>query len=554
MSVTLGPGGVSGFPPNIRSLDHSGDDCHREAHNVKVESNTMILKSFCQHCDSEIISAQQACQRCGAPSGATILKAPALESGYQLYQNAWRGFAVVYPQGWEAIPSEGAGVTFQASDLSAELELVLLPGQSMMNASQHAELYLATLPDHRGEVLEGSSDHYLRAVFEGPFWQGVISVHLTGGGGTLAVARRRPDSLSDIESAFSKMLASFSPISPIQRQRWTEPTETTFTLDLPDGWSCQSALLPPPTPTGVRQPVARLSAEPTGQIFLAVEPEYRTFVHGELPRKAAENEGFLGMLGRWANNAGHGMAQAMGEAVCPFRGLQPAMENFFLPHWQQVVPGLKLLSYQDHGKPDIADVRLWLPGDIIRVVRLRGIPLGNTGRWMGGHSYFYQAPSGLMSKFEPIFLGVVKTISINPAWQQNEQARSSMMFNNQMAHQNQMNNQWMALNNRLHQQRMNDIAMTGQANTQIHQNNMAIADMQAAGWQNQSSTFNTMQHQTVNGINERDDFINPNTGAVHNLSHHVKNYWDAGQDVIVGSNAQLQPPPTWTPLERWDGR
>lgn len=514
----------------------------------------MILKSFCQHCDSEMVSGQNTCRRCGAPSGSTILKAPELESGYQLYQNAWRGFAAMYPQGWEAVSSEGAGVTFQTPDLSAQLELVLLPGQSMMTATQHAELYLAALPDHQGEVLDGSSDNYLRAVFEGPQWRGVISVHLTSGGGTLAVARSRPDHQGDLETPFSKMLASLSPIAPIQRQRWNEPTEGAFALDIPAGWSCQSALLPPPTPTGARQPVARVNVDPNGQIFLALEPEYRTFVHGELPRKAAEDEGFLGMLGRWANNAGHGMAQAMGEIVCPLRGLQPVVESFFLPHWQQLFPGCRLLSYCDYGKPDVADVRLWLPGDLIRVVRLRGIPLANTGRWMGGHSYFYQAPAALMPKFEPIFLGIVQSVANNPAWRQNEQARSSMLFNNQMAHQNQMNNQWMALNNNLHQQRMNDIAMAGQANTQIHQNNMAIGDMQMAGWQNQSAGFNTMQHQIVNGINERDDFINPNTGVVHNLSHHVQNYWEAGQDVIVGSNAQLQPPPNWTPLQRWDGR
>lgn len=503
----------------------------------------MILKSFCQHCDSEMMSGESTCRRCGAPAGSTILKAPDLEAGYQLYQNVWRGFAAVYPQGWDAVSSEGAGVTFQTPDLSAQLELVLLPAQSMMTAAHHAELYLASLPDHHGEILEGSSDHYLRAVFEGPEWRGVLSVHLTAGGGTLAVARSRPEYPGDLETPFSKMLSSLSPIAPLQRQRWSEPTEGAFTLELPAGWSCQSALQAPPTPTGARQPIARINADPGGQVFLALEPEYRAFVHGELPKKASEGEGFLGMLGRWANNAGHGMAQAMGEIVCPFRGLLPAVESFFLPHWQRAVPECRMLSYCDYGKPDVADVRLWLPGDVLRVVRLRGIPLGNTGRWMGGHSYFYQAPAPLMPKFEPIFLGIIQSVANNPAWRQQEEARAAALFNNQMA-----------LNNKLHQQRMNDIARAGQVSTQIHQNNMAISDMQMSGWQNQSASFNTMQHQIVNGINERDDFINPHTGAVHNLSHHVKNYWEVGHDVIVGSNAQLQPPPNWTPLERWDGR
>lgn len=514
----------------------------------------MILKSFCQHCDGEVLREQTACQRCGAPSTATILKAPDIEPGYQLYQNAWRGFATVSPDGWEAVASEGAGVTFQAPGLLAQLELVLLPAQTMINAAQHAELYLATLPGHQGEILEGSSDSYLRAAFEGPEWRGVISVHLTPQGGTLAVGRSRPNFQGELETPFGKMLASLNPIAPIPRQRWCEPQEGAFALDLPLGWQCQSRLVPPPSMTGMRQPMARVFAESSGHIFLALEPEYQTFIHGELPRQAAPDEGLFGMLGRLVSNAGHGMAQAMGETICPFYGLRPAVEHVLWPRWQQSMPGCRMLSYTDQGKPDQAEVRIWLPGDIIRVLKLGGFPLGNTGRWMGGHTYWYQAPAVLMPKFEAVFLGVAQSVESNPAWKQNEQARSSAMFGNQMFQQSQLNNQWANLNNSLHQQRMNDIAMVGQSNTQIHQNNMAMGDMQMSGWQNQSNTFNAMQHHTVNGIKERDDFINPNTGVVHNLSHHVQNYWQVSQDVIVGSNAQLQPPPDWTPLRRWDGR
>lgn len=514
----------------------------------------MILKSFCPHCDGEVLSGQPACSRCGAPSSTAVLKAPDIEPDYQLYQNAWRGFATVFPQGWEAAPSDGAGVTFFTPDFSAQLELVLLPAQAMINAAQQAELYLSTLPGHRGEILGDSDDSYVRAVFEGPTWRGVISVHLTPQGGTLAIARSRPDYCGDLEVPFAKMLASLSPLQPIPRQAWREPSEGAFTLELPLGWQCQSRLMPPPTMTGVRQPTARIFAESSGHILLALEPEYRVFVHGELPRQATSDEGFLARIGRLVQNAGHGMAQAMGETVCPFHGLRPAVEHVFWPFWQQTMPGVTMLGYTDHGKPDQAEVRLLLPGEVIRVLKLGGFVLPGTGRWMGGHTSWYQAPAVLMPKFEPVFLGVMQTVESNPVWKQNEVARSQGMFQSQMAHQNQLNHQWSNLSHSLHQQRMNDIAQMGQANTAIHQNRMAMGDMQMGSWQNQSQTFSTMQHHTVNGINERDDFVNPHTGVVHNLSHHVSNYWQAGPDVIVGSNAALQPPPDWTPLQRWDGR
>lgn len=514
----------------------------------------MVLKSFCQHCDSEVAPEQSACSRCGAPSSSTIFRAPQLDPGYLLYQNAWRGFATVYPQGWDAAPSEGSGVVFATPDGGARLELALLPAQSMMTAAQHAELYLASLPGHQGEILEGSSDTYLRATFQGPICNGFLSVHLSPQGGTLGVARGAHGYTGPLEEPFAKMLANLSAIPPIERRRWVEPQEGAFALDLPTGWQCQSRLAPPPTMTGVRQPMARVFAESSGHILIALEPEYQVFVHGELPRQAAPEEGLFGMLGRMVSNAGHSMASAMGEVVCPFHGLRPVVEHVFWPRWQQSMPGSRLLSFNDHGRPDAAEVRILLPGDVLRVLRLSGHALGNTGRWMAGYNVWYQAPLSLMPKFEPIFVGLATSVESNPAWRQNELSRSTAMFSNQMNQQQQFSNQWANLNNALHRQRLNDISMAGQANTAIHQNRLDIGDMQMAGWHSQSTSFAHMQHQGVNAIRETSDFVNPSTGAVHNLSHHVQNYWEVGRDVVVGSNAQLQTPPDWTPLRPWDGR
>jgi hypothetical protein len=517
----------------------------------------MILKLICQHCDYEMGPELPACQRCGAPSSAFILAAPEVEPGYQLYQNAWRGFAALYPQGWSAHSPKGAGVNFSSPDDDAYLELILLPPQNLMSAPQHIELALARLAPHKVELLPDPADHYARAVFEGAQWEGLLSVHLTAQGGTLAIARRRPQLPLNLEPAFQKMLASLSPIRPIPRESWSDPNEGSFRIEAPIGWQRQAAIQPAPGGVGIRQPICRFAADPSGQIFMAMEPEFRTFIHGEIPPQPPPGEGFFQKLGRMAQQFEHTMASSMGEVVCPFRGLRPALEHFFLPHWQRTLPGCRMIGFDDHGQPDSADVRLLLPGEIVRVVRLLGLPLPGAispPRWLGGHGYLFQAPAALMPKFEPIFVGMAQSFQQSPQWRQRELGQAQQQHQMASFQQSQLDQQWMAQSQSLHQQRMNDIHHQGQAGIQAHQTMQQISDMQMQGWQTAQSSSDYVQHTSVNGVNERSDFINTGSGQVYNLSSHQNNYWDTGKDLIVGSDLQLQVPPDWQPLERWEGR
>lgn len=521
----------------------------------------MILESICQHCDQRLSPTAQACDRCGAPGSTAILRAPQLEPGYRLYQNAWTGFAVLYPEDWSAHALKPNGVRFASPDQQAELELSLLPAQTLIDAPQHVDLVMRSLPGHSATLKQGSTPEHAQAHFHGPQWEGLLSVHLTPRGGTLGLARRRPGCPLPLEAPFTSMLGSLTAILPIPRERWTDPNEGSFEVETPTGWQRQAAIVPPAGGQGMRQPVARITAhpgfrgDPGGQIFIALEPEYRDFIHGPPPAPRPAQEGFLQKLGRMAQEFDRAMTASMGGVVCPFQGMGPALELFFWPHWQRTMPGVQLLGYDDHGAPDSGDARLLLPGDVVRVVHLTGVALPNMGmgpRWMGGHAYYYQAPAALMGKLEPIFQGIAASFKQSPDWRQRELGMANQQFQQVSFLQQQQSQQWMAQSQALHQQRMNDIAMQGMAHQQITANQQAMSDMVMQGWQSSHNSSDFVQHQSINAVNERSDFRNPTSGELHNLSIHYQNYWDTGQDLIVGSNVSLQPPPSWTPLENWD--
>jgi hypothetical protein len=89
----------------------------------------------------------------------------------------------------------------------------------------------------------------------------------------------------------------------------------------------------------------------------------------------------------------------------------------------------------------------------------------------------------------------------------------------------------------IHQQRMNDIAFHGQARS------AAIADaanycndLSMQGFQSRMDSMDRIQHDNINGIYERSDWINPQTGAVTSLSFHPNQIQQVGNDTWYTDN------------------
>lgn len=81
-----------------------------------------------------------------------------------------------------------------------------------------------------------------------------------------------------------------------------------------------------------------------------------------------------------------------------------------------------------------------------------------------------------------------------------------------------------------HRQRMNDLQNNFRVGQQIHQTNQDILDMGMQGYWNRSAISDRMQHQAVNGIWGRSDFVDPNNGQIYNLQSNHTNVWQWDND------------------------
>lgn len=508
-----------------------------------------MLKIVCKHCDTELTEGARLCDRCGAPSSQFALEAHQAREGYSLFHNLWRGFTVEYPQGWSIDESSSTGVTFRSAQGDGLMIFGTLEPNPSVNALQQAELLVQTLPVEEFCLLDGSNVGQARVAFRGPECEGLASVSCTPQGGSLGLVRHRPGASYDTQKLLQDLLGSVQAAASVPTTPWVDPNEGSFRTVLPQGWRGQAQVKM--TQTG-RMPSFVTYAESTGKAFLAWDPEFRMFINQELPPEPAADEGFFGMLGRMAKKVEHSLVSAAGEVICPFRGLKPVVEQFFLPHWKKTLPGCRLISVTEHGpKKNIADVRLQLPGDLIRVFRLEGDHVPDTtglmpNRWYAGHAYFFQAPAALIPQLEPLFRGVAESYEANPQWQANEQRRVAQQ---NALRQQQMNQ--MAQQHAMRMQQQN--AMFQQTQAAFMDASNTALDGSMASWNHQQQSSDYLSHQMSNCIHETSDFVNTDTNTVYNLPIHNDHYWDTNQDVVVGSDQHFNTPVGWTKLEEIKG-
>lgn len=84
----------------------------------------------------------------------------------------------------------------------------------------------------------------------------------------------------------------------------------------------------------------------------------------------------------------------------------------------------------------------------------------------------------------------------------------------------------------------------------MHQMRQDISDAQFSGFQQHMHSMDTMQHDTINTIREMSDYLDPNSGQVHNLSSHYEQVWNDGQGHLIASDWRIDPPPDWHQLHK----
>lgn len=422
--------------------------------------------------------------------------------------NAWQGYQIDYPDGWRILYPPIDGVAFDSPDGNVFLEFSQIQAASALEALRRR---LATIPQHEARLLEDKPEQAALL-----FRQGDCSGELRGrwrqGQATVVLAQsRQPINLTEL---IRTTLRSLRSLEPIPRHSWSEPLENSLKILCPSGWRIDNGF--GVDGFGIRQPICRVSLNP--HTFLHIEAEFRGFTQGP--------------------------PEFYGDVHLPMRGLFPVLEGGFLARW-----GAQVLAFEDFGNSHEADARLRLPDGLIRVAKLSAAALPNSPRWVGGLCYYYQAAPDEIDRLEPIFRGLARSHQINPNWQNHQRMAQNAQFQQQHAQQTQ---QWMNLSQNLHQQRMHDIQMQGQANTTRHEIRQNISDSQMSGFQERMHSSDQMHHDNINSIRERADYLDPQTGQVHNFSAHHQQVWSDGQGHWLAADWDIQPPPDWHQLKRLD--
>ncbi len=424
------------------------------------------------------------------------------------FKNAWQGYQIDYPDGWRILYPPIDGVAFDGPDSSAFLEFSRIEADGPLQALRRR---LGTIPQHEARLLEETPEQ-AALLFRHGDCSGELRARWQGGQATVIMAQSRQT--LDLTELIRTTLGSLRPLEPIPRRPWSDPAEGSVQILCPQDWRVDNGY--GVDSFGIRQPICRVSLN--RHTFLHLEAEFRGFTQGP--------------------------PEYYGDIHLPMRGLFPVLEGGFLNRW-----GGQVLAFEDFGNPKEADARLRLPDGIIRVARFSAAAMPNSPRWVGGLCHYYQAAPDEIDQLEPIFRGLAKSYQIHPQWQNQQRMAQNAQFQQQHAQQTQ---QWMNQSQNLHQQRMHDIQMQGQANTARHEMRQNLSDAQMSGFQERMHSSDQMQHDTINSIRERSDYLDPQTGQVHNFSAHHQQVWSDGQGHWLGTDWDIQPSPDWHQLKRLD--
>lgn len=469
------------------------------------------------------------CSRCGAPFN---IAAPEHAPTGPAYLDAWRGFRVNYPTGWQVLHPPIAGVAFDAPEGAAFVELSFAAAASPEDL---LEARLRRFGPHETRALPAASPDEAALLFRHGPVEGQLRARVQRGQGALWLVQQPQGGAHDLTAVLQGFVGSLRPLSPVARHAWQEPAQGGLHAVIPAGWQVDSAIV---VRNGGPQPILRVQRDES--TWLVADPQLQVFV--DAPPSAG---------GFW-NQA----AQLLGggsEPRLPFgnNGLAPLLHEVLLPRWQGELPGCRLLSWENFGQRDRGEARVQLADGGLRVFGLQGVPLPSgfdgVSRWMGGIVSCYAGTAAALAEHEATLRGVLASVSMDRGWQGRQQAA----FQHSMEQQAQQHQQQMRQQSNLHNQRMHDIQAFGDANTQLHNARKQAHDLQFQSGQQSSAASDRMQHDSINTIREREDYIDTRSGQVYDVAAGSERVWSDGQGHLFGGSWSIQPPADWHELKPW---
>lgn len=500
------------------------------------------MQFLCAHCHTPLPEGARTCDRCGAPAHAPGLGGGQAPAGYAVYEDRWRGFSTVRPEDWAVLYPKATSVCFRSPGGEAWLDLMTLPPNPVVDATQQARLLLGVWPDAEVRSAGGASREQAALAFRTPHLEGRVLVRLAPSGCVAVLGRRSLGAPVDVDTPMRRLLQALGPTRPIPKEPFVGP-EQAFRLQRPQGWRVDATIVPA---GNVRQPICRVYADPSGQALLACEPDAQLFVDVPDAEPAPAEEGFFAKVGRWAQQAGNALSVPPGHLPMPFAGLGPMVERHFLPRIQAALPGAEVVSLDDRGER--ADLRVAYPNGAHCVFRLEGRRMPDAmvpHRWLGSIACWYQAPAEVFDAFEPIFRGIADSVQTNPQWREREFARARAQA--QALHQSHMQMAQMR-----HQQNMQTIHQQGAASRAAFDTSQSVLDIQMQGWSDRQAMTDHGHQQTIDAVREVTPYAAPGGSAVVEASAHFDRVWSDPQGNLYGGDWSIEVPPDWNQLKPLD--
>jgi hypothetical protein len=322
---------------------------------------------------------------------------------------------------------------------------------------------------------------------------------------------------------YQSILASFNPIQRMERQKHQEPSEGAYTIWAPPGWQVNAGLN--------RQNINNFA---TMRVFIQRDPQ--GLAQTSLPDV------------KWSFTMGM-MPWGGSTSIMPYLPAIQFFQNFLLPQISQQCQDLQVVEIVD--RPDFAMGQIFelqkvgmnpnsqmvtaahmIISYMEKGVRLRqyghvdciGFPGGAfPGMWSAYLSSVYRAPENEYAELQPILVGILDSLTINPSWKQAQDSRTQSYLI--ASHQDQMN-------------RLKQISQT------VHETN----EMFNQSYQRRQESDDRISHEWSNATLGVQDMADQ-SGSLYTVPSGYDQYWRDGLDNLYVGDWLTNPDPTWTRLE-----
>ena len=456
-----------------------------------------------------------------------------IPSNWVRYQDSWNGFSLSHPPGW--LVSTTLGQTMVQSDGTGLAAATILPIRSPKPtpALQVAQIYINlanqlypgfqtwmpanTPPDAARLTLR------VRFARLGQAVEGVLNVLTDGIYAIVSGYSAPPAQLARMTPDLIKILATYHQTQAIGRQTVREASEKAFTFQIPSGWTWQAGL-DRNHAGGAPSMQLKTSREPAG-IVMASMPSFTwayTIPMGGMPF-------FPG-----------------GPQVMPLMPAASYIQRIIVPTASQQHPGLRVLSITD--RPDLADAFEWslqfsgIPRGGLDVTlaemevayvengisfharsRVNTLHAPNVPQWNASLSLTFRAPEPEFSTWEPVLMGSLNSLNVDPNFLANELRRSQQFI----------------------QKTGRTIDDTLRQINSLRQQTSAILSRTA---QNTINANDRMWEAGDNVINGVQNVVN-SEGQEYKVPVGFDQYWQDPAGNIYGGSASSYPSGYWEPLK-----